>query len=139
MEIKKHAIQLVDLKIIELSFQARNSSAFRDDLEIEELSLISGYTDFDEKNKTINVKVKATIGDDDDDYPLRLIVDIRGKFSVNTDEFEIENIESWAKRNAPLILYPYVRENVYSLSSRVGLKDVLLPLLEIPSFKIIKK
>lgn len=138
MEIKKHAIQLVDLKIIELSFQARDSSAFRDDLEIEELSLISGYTDFDEKNKTINVKVRATIGDDDD-YPLRLVVDIRGKFSVNTDEFEIGNIESWAKRNAPLILYPYVRENVYSLSSRVGLKAVLLPLLEIPSFKIIKK
>ncbi|MGB5118833.1 MAG: hypothetical protein WBO26_18060 [Providencia rettgeri] len=135
MKTKKHAIQLVDFKTIEITFKVRNSLAFSNDIDCDEFSLMTGHSPFNQENNTINVMAKAIIGESDD-FPLYICIDVRGTFVVDTELFDVQYIESWAKRNAPYILYPYLREHVHSISCRVGLKEVMLPLLEVPTFKI---
>jgi len=51
-----------------------------------------------------------------------------GIFEVDEDKFPFKFIQNWAEKNAPLILYPYLREQVFSLSSRAGFGGTLLPL-----------
>ncbi|MEX5730759.1 MULTISPECIES: hypothetical protein [Providencia] len=135
MKTKKHAIQLVDFKTVEITFKARNSSAFSDEVDSTEFSLMTGHSPFNKDSSSINVMAKAVIGELDD-FPLYICVDVRGTFVVDTELFDVQYIESWAKRNAPYILYPYLREHVHSISCRVGLKGMMLPLLEVPTFKI---
>ena len=64
----------------------------------------------------------------------RYRVEILGLFNVDDERFPIKSVHSWAKQNAPLILYPYLREQVFSLTSRAGFEGTLLPLFQVPTF-----
>ena len=99
-------------------------------------------TEYNQENNKIGVKVSAFIGFDNEREKLQntqfwMEVIIEGVFIVDETRFPIEKIHIWAEQNAPLILYPYVREAAFSLTSRV-LKDsaALLPLLTVPTIKV---
>jgi preprotein translocase subunit SecB len=68
-----------------------------------------------------------------------LLVELMGVFEVVNDDpesgFNVEFIKQWARENAPMILYPYVREQMYGLTSRAGYSGVILPLMELPTIK----
>ncbi|MBA6244615.1 MULTISPECIES: protein-export chaperone SecB [Psychrobacter] len=62
-----------------------------------------------------------------------LEVDIFGVFTLE-GEFPRDKLEHWSNYNAPLILLPYVRENVAALCARSDL-NFHLPLIEVPTFR----
>ncbi len=77
--------------------------------------------------------------DDGAKAPFVLKVELIGLFTVDPERFPIEHVDQWARTNAPLVLYPYLREQVYGLTSRAGFNATLLPLLEIPTFRLMQQ
>ncbi len=100
------------------------------------------WSKYDEAAKTIQVFVQVEMGKDTEienefaQYPLHLRVALAGQFLVNEEEFPKERVDEWARVNAPFILYPYVREQIYSLTARCGFSPFLLPLVELPTIRL---
>jgi len=134
----KYPIQLQAIKVLELSLVV-NSDSETDDLpETGDFKISHGHSEYDAEDRDIAVSMKFEIEEDDDNYPFHMSVRILGIFSVG-DGFPIEHIEKWARGNAPLIIYPYLREHVYSLTIRAGYQGMILPLFTLPTFKLEEK
>jgi len=142
--LKKHPIQLSGLVVKELFIRVNNPNAFNDDDEDKKFSHVVGHSDFDSINSSIDIGVIVSIGDPDKnqgdkpDSKFDLRVNLLAKFNIDTENFPENKIEQWAKHNAPLVLYPYIREHVHALSIRAGIRPILLPLMEVPTL-LIKK
>ncbi|HGE8285718.1 protein-export chaperone SecB [Serratia bockelmannii] len=150
---RAHAVQLRSLQVLKLSIEVHDvKTAHSADYQAGNYAMEAGHSDFDTATSTIHVSMRVRAGRfavdednseaDNEEYekqPVSIWVEVGGVFIVDTEEFPVEQIPHWAEFNAPLIIYPYVREQVYGLSTRVGIKPLLLPLLEIPSFRIVKK
>lgn len=149
-EFKPHPAQMKSLQILKLSIEVHDPvAAHSDDYSFGEYALETGRSEFNEEDSTIQVMMRVRAGkfavDESNDtetnaefssQPISVLAEVGGIFFVNTEIFPKDQIHHWAETNAPLILYPYVREQVYGLSTRVGVKPVLLPLLEIPTIRI---
>lgn len=145
-----HPIQLREIKVLKLSIE--DNPAFDGDFAKEDFSDFGFYhmhSDYDAESQTFFVKVKAVIGQVEDGCeqgpdeeltvaPFNMVVELAGLFSVDESSFKTEYIDSFARRNAPLLVYPYLREHVYSLTNRAGYDPALLPLFEVPAFKLQK-
>ncbi|KAB8063210.1 MULTISPECIES: protein-export chaperone SecB [Janthinobacterium] len=132
-EYKLHAIQIIELRVAELSIKV-NLEAPRDS-ELPEFTIETGRSNYDPETQQIQVRMRIVAGEGEDDV-LSLKVELHGRFKVDETRFPIDQISHWADHNAPIVLYPYIREQVYSLTSKVGLPEGLLPLIEIPTFKV---
>lgn|SRR5450830_173165 len=132
---KRHAIQLTDLRVSELSIVV-DLSVPRD-ASISGFNIETGRSAYDDSTKQIQVKMRVTMGPQEGEQaPFQLVAELHANFEVDESRFEVRHINDWADKNAPLVLYPYLREQVYSLTSRAGFQEALLPLIEIPTFKI---
>ena len=98
-------------------------------------TLEASHSAYNEDEKTIQVRVRAVVAESEHN-PLSIYVEAVGLFKVDESRFNKQHVLRWAQINAPYTLYPYVREHVFSLASRVGAKGLIMPLLEIPTFKI---
>lgn len=132
-----HAIQLRALRVIELSIKLKPDRVLEESQSSPlDFNLTTGYGEYDADEHFIIVGVGASIGSENEDVPYDLKVDLRGTFEVDDTRFPLVHIEHWARNNAPLVLYPYLREHVYGLTSRIGATPVLLPLFEVPTFRV---
>lgn len=144
-KFKKHPIQIAALHVSELYIKVNNSSAFDEHDEYRgKFGLEVGTTDFDEHEDIIQVKMRATIGINEDqthdhESPINLSVELHGTFEVDVDNFPMDKIDHWAEHNAPFIIYPYLREHVMGLTTRAGIPGLLLPLFEVPLFRVTQK
>ncbi|UFN71097.1 hypothetical protein LN249_19840 [Vibrio alginolyticus] len=132
-----HAIQIDTINFLKTNIE-RNPNGSKGD---NNFAMQCARTEFDSTDNTVGVKVSAFIGYDEDGLPLPeaefwMEIVVEGIFEVDTERFPIDKINVWAQQNAPLILYPYVREAGYSLTSRI-LKDstAILPLLTVSTVK----
>lgn len=142
-KLKEHAINIEAVIPRELSIKLNvDDPMLMGDTEKIRYSIGVGYSKYDHKEKTITVAIKLETEEAENKTkkpPLSIRIELFGKFSVDEKRFPMKNIEDWAARNAPFILYPYLREHVYALTVRCGLKPLLLPLVEVPTFKIEKQ
>jgi preprotein translocase subunit SecB len=135
---KLHAIQLVALNVLELYIKV-NQSLEPADLKLgeQDFSIHTGHSKYNNENHNIAVKMEIVIGEEDGQKsPFILRVTIGGIFEVDETEFPIAHIEDWAKRNAPIILYPYIREQVFALTVRCGYAGLILPLVTVPTIRV---
>lgn len=136
-----HAIQLVGIKILELSIVVNpdiiTENARTDFDGAGPFSWNIGHSDYDHERKGIVVKAIINMGEEEKS-PFKLKIEMAGIFEVDESRFPLIHIEHWASNNAPLVLYPYLRELAYGLTTRAGFPGVLLPLLQVPTFKINK-
>ena len=134
---KQHPIQLERLSTRRLLAEIKNESVnYSYDGEID-LVIEHGISDFDESTSTISVGLRVEVTpEESEDFSIS--VEIVGHFSVDTENFKKEHLDRWSKFNAPFILLPYIREQVYGLSNRIGLKNMILPLFIQPQFKEIE-
>lgn len=138
-----HPIQLSSIRVGQLYIKINDASAFDKDNEeiIKGFNLEVAASEFDESNNVIHVRLRTSIGQNEDhsdneNYPINLLVELHGTFSVDTEKFPIKYLERFAMGNAPLIIYPYLREHVMGLTTRAGIPGLILPLFEVPQFKI---
>lgn len=134
---KLHPIQLKGIRIHELYVKAYANFLEEEDKAFQ---LGVGFSEFDVENSTIDVGVFVVIGNpiDREDTPrnyskLDLKVHLFGRFQVDRYQFPLDKLDIWAERNAPLILYPYLRQYVHTLSSYVLPEAIILPLMEVPT------
>jgi len=136
-----HAIQLKSLDIQELHFSVVENTSKGREIEESMFQFITKHSAYDSDSESIGVKLEVRLGYEDapsaelEPLPFKLKVAVAGLFKVDQKRFNLEYIEDWASKNAPLILYPYVRENVNSLATRCGFYGLLLPLFEVPTIK----
>lgn len=135
-QFSKHPIQLVHFKVAKLSIEINTDVDQEIVPDAKHFMLKTGRSDYDNETKSLMVTIGAEITSSDNTSPYDLDVELFGIFEVDEENFPLIHIESWAEKNAPLILYPYLREHVYSLTSRCGFEGALLPLLKVPTFKI---
>ncbi len=129
--MKHHPIQLIDLQIRELRILVNNpAECQKDNLEAKVAYQVGSHTFKDDKD-ILMAGLRCLINIDQENAPFEVLVDIVGVFTVG-DEFPRDKVEHFAKHNAPIILMPYIRENVYSLAIRAGV-NVHLPLVQVPT------
>jgi preprotein translocase subunit SecB len=144
-ELVKHAIQLKGIAIKELFIRINSYEQNDNNNEIDRRFKLSiGHSEFDRELGEMDVGIVVNIGNpsdhegDEKKSEFDLKVHLLAKFSVDQNRFPIEQIDHWAENNAPLVLYPYIREHVHALSIRAGIKPILLPLMEVPTLRIDK-
>lgn len=139
-EHKLHPIQIEGIKVKELFVRDNFSNETPQDDLVGKFKMKVSHSAFDAENQMITIGLVIELGEPNSIEPVNGTVDLRvqlmAKFSVDTDTFPREKLEHWAQHNAPMILYPYAREQVYSLSSRALDNPILLPLLQVPTLKI---
>jgi len=128
--MKHHPIQLKAIQTKKLHLEIFNKHiASRDELEVDVQFKVGSKVPSSDDD-VILVNFICTVNKDNG---FNLQVDIFGVFALEGD-FPRDKIEHWSKNNAPLILLPYVRENVASLCIRSDL-NFHLPLIEVPTFR----
>ncbi|MEM8103182.1 protein-export chaperone SecB [Morganella morganii] len=147
---KTHPIQIASIHVGKLYINVNNPMAFEDDAESysNNFDLEVAVSDFDDVDRLIHVRLRAKIGIingegsdefiDDKESPINLMVELRGALEVNTEAFPMDKLEHFSMYNAPLLIYPYLREHVMGLTTRAGLRGLILPLFEVPPFKLQK-
>lgn len=131
-----HPIQLNSILVRELHIVANIPPDEAVGVSGEKIALFTGFTAYDQEEKEIGVSAKIESGfDEEEPQPYSIRIEIVGSFHVDEDKFDIGDLEDWARRNAPLILFPYLREHAYALSSRCGFEPLILPLMEVPTFR----
>ena len=144
MSMPKHPIQMDVIRVPELAIRMNRESDDSNEQSVGkgEFRMTCGHSEFDADAKEISVGVIIEIGEIDapneSEHEFDLRVRVEATFSIDTDVFPVDKIEHWASHNAPLIIYPYLREEVYSLTARALRSPKLLPLLELPTIKIEK-
>lgn len=142
-EYNLHPIQLEKIEVLQLSIKVKDSSPEvegegEDAPDSGNFGLYHAHSDYDPNHKLIAVKAGISIKDDDS-FPFLLEIEIMGVFSVDDENFPMDKLEHWARTNAPLTLYPYLREHVYGLTSRAGFDGgLILPLFAVPTLRFNK-
>jgi preprotein translocase subunit SecB len=137
---KPHPIQTNSISVRELYIKANEFPDVDKAIEVGEAAIRVGHSKYDEETKVIVVALKLEGGLEPEKTkaPFTIKVELVGEFQVDESKFPKDQIYNWADRNAPMILMPYLREHVYSLTMRCGFKPMLLPLMEVPVFYNIK-
>jgi len=140
-EFTKHPIHLVSLGVRELFIGSNVTPDATISVEPDSCSITVASTPYDSKGKRILVSLKLEVGRETGkrpEVPYSMRIELIGIFEVDEAQFLVEHVDDWAMRGAPLVLYPYLREHAFGLSSRCGFKPLLLPLVEVPTFKVEK-
>lgn len=139
-KLTPHPIQLLHLGVKGLYIRSNRPPDMNTTINPEDPTIKISTSPYDEKQKKIAVSITLETGMDTKktQAPYAMKIELVGIFTVDEARFAPKNVPDWAKRGAPMILFPYLREHAFGLSSRCGFKPLLLPLLEVPTFKIDK-
>ncbi|WP_404407368.1 protein-export chaperone SecB [Pseudidiomarina marina] len=139
---KIHPIQLIDVKVRRLHVDLLRPVTENVEVDIKNFTFSHSHSKYNEETKTFIVMASAEIGIDDngeiiesEDNIVAMRVDIAGFFKVDEEKFPKQHVETFAERNAPLIVYPFLREQTYGLLSKAGINGVVLPLFHIQPIK----
>ncbi|HKP38178.1 MAG TPA: protein-export chaperone SecB [Pyrinomonadaceae bacterium] len=149
--LKLYPIQAVHIGPRELYIKANEPPSESLGMEGSDCDFVVGHSDYDPSEKVIKIAIKAEAGrsqrsseggpeskevETKDLPPFHLRIEMVGIFAVDDTMFPADRIYEWANNNALFIMYPYLREHVFALTVRAGFKPLLLPLVEVPLFRI---
>jgi preprotein translocase subunit SecB len=130
-----HPIQLHEIGVTQLSCVINDVKAakdFRGDIDLE---IKTGISDLVPGDGHIAVGIQARVAPDvdgDNEPAFEIKVELSGQFEVDLERFKFEDLTDWAKINAPFLLLPYVREQIYGLGLRAGMTGLVIPLFVQP-------
>lgn len=137
-----HPMQLEAISVKRLRVDVWDESLAEDFEGDVKFLFQNGHGELNKEDSTISIGVRAIIGDPPDSSepaesptPFFIEVELFGVFSVDLARFQERLVPNWARMNAPYLLLPYVREQVYGLASRAGIKGLLVPLFVQPQFR----
>lgn len=139
---RDHPIQIDRIDIIALSAKLVGSGKTSNDGEDENHFVLKvAHSEFLKDQKQIVVMVSCDLfhRDNKEKPGYEISASVSGLFNVDVERFPVQFVEDWAEKNAPLVLYPMLREHIYNLSSRCGIQKIILPLLEVPTYKIVRE
>lgn len=127
-----HPIQLREITVSHLSISVHDFKEAKNYEGEVDLTIKIGTSDFDENDPFIAVGIKVSVAprksESDASSSFEIKVELSGQFQVDFKQFKFEHLNRWAQINAPFLLMPFVREQVYGLAMRAGIKGVVFPL-----------
>jgi preprotein translocase subunit SecB len=134
-----YPIQPTFIVVKEIHFASRRPPRKTDKIDESQIKFSQSLSPFDEVQKRIQVTLSAEFGFDTSatNPPFSVKVVMIGEFAIS-DEFPRDKIQLWANVNAPFVIYPYLRERLYYITSQGGFPPIMLPLLQIPTIKLEK-
>jgi preprotein translocase subunit SecB len=133
LELTEHGVQLNYVAVKEMHFESTRLPSAIPVAEYGETSISTGRSDYNEEAKTIQVKLLFELVGAKE---MQMRVELVAQFKVDESVFPKDKIHAWAERASHYILFPFLREQVYALSMRVGLQPVMVPTFLLPTFKI---
>jgi len=145
-KFQHHPIQLIDITVLKLNMTVSDPHVARDYEGEITLKLDIGRSELvqDDPNVSVGLRIlfdsnsssetEMVIEQDGDSNQPAFSgeVELVGHFTVDYSKFKFEHLASWAKINAPFLLLPFVREQVYGLAIRAGIKGLVFPLFVQP-------
>jgi preprotein translocase subunit SecB len=130
-QLKKHPIQLVEIRVNDLTFKRMKYSDGELDVSFQ---IATGKAEFAPDSDIIKCGIKAECqGKQGSEIEFLLNVEIIGIFAIDKPNFSAETVPLWQEKNAPFILMPFLREQVYGLSIRAGLPPIIIPMAVVPT------
>jgi len=138
--LEKHPIQLEHISISKIDFVGYRSALQGDVAGESSVNVNFKYSPYNIDQKAIMLMGEATIGSKLEspsletvkENPFYLYVRIHGFFTADESQVDAGYADSFASKNAPTLMYPYLREHVHSVAIRCGYPNVVLPLVKIP-------
>jgi preprotein translocase subunit SecB len=135
-----HPVQIVYLGVKELSLITHELPELSKKIILEDkmkprYSVSRG--EYDTENHNINVFIDCEIGsaDQKDGTPLYIRVIIGVLFLIiDPVKFTSTDVINFANNYSKFMIYPFIREHVYSLSVRAGFQPIILPSIQVPIF-----
>ena len=131
-----HPIQLKEIFVSELSALVHDQNAARDFQGNVNVKTKMGNTPYEEGSSFVGVRVDVSVApalEEGKECPsFEFSVKLEGHFEVDFTKFKPEYIDEWARVNAIFLIMPYVREHMYGLALRTGIRGIVLPMLVIP-------
>ena len=145
MEISLHPIQLQFVAVRELFIQTFYPPVPGENYVPEAGQLTTSVAQFDAERKVIQISLQFKIGLDHEPseeeiseiksksaQPFRIRVHLVAQFSIDTNNFPESKIQQWGKANAPALMFPFLREHVFGLTSRCSYTPLILPMIVLP-------
>lgn len=105
------------------------------DYEVDEDAKINlkfkAINNIQEESATVELETELELTSDNK-TALRLNCNFVGFFSIDKDNENME-MEDYIKNNAPALIFPYIREHISSVTTKAGIRPVLLPPINIIS------
>lgn len=134
-----YPVQPTFIVVREIHFVSHRPPSNEDKIDESEIHFTQQISPFDERQKRVQVTLGAEfgfqVGPEKPKPPFSVKVVMTGEFSIS-DEFPRDKIQLWAYRNAAFVIFPYLRERLYYITSQAGYPPILLPLIQIPTIKI---
>lgn len=124
----QYPIQLEAIRPVRLEIRLVPEEDQVQPLQEPELEYYIAVCDHTKEAGRFLVSMRCTVGKPDNTTIVFMQVEVAALFSLEHGEPTIEELNEWARAKASYIIYPFLRENIHSLSSRVGL-DYTLPLV----------
>ena len=144
-----HPVQLTNVFVRELFIQTFKPLSADYKVDPEDIHTESLVTEYNPTEKTVQVGMRVYIGDvhepiDLDNNnpaaarksPLRMLVHLIGHYVVDESQFPLDLLSTWAQQGGSMTLLPYVREHVFSLTARCGIRPVILPVWQLPTINV---
>lgn len=146
MEFKLHPIQLRFVAVRELYIRTFYPPAVSAKYSPATSNLQANAAPLDPQTNVVQIGLHFRSGRETDptdedlasmkasqEQPFRVVVQIVAEFFVDTNKFPAEKVPAWAKINAPAILFPFLREQVFALTARCGFNPLILPMIHLPT------
>lgn len=129
---QNHPIQLMKVDIKELFFKSNESSDPNYEFPEDHIRVGIGCSEPSEQD-FFSIGIKISLGSEEDQSNKYFAkIELIGHFYIDTENFKLEHLPSWTKNNAPIVLLPFIREHLYSITLRAGFKPFILPLIQVP-------
>lgn len=99
-----------------------------------QLGIHMTYGPFDPEQNTAEMEIDLKVMHNDNAV-VKIVTKFVGLFSVIPDK-ENMDIQEFLENNAPALMYPYVREHISAITTKAGIKTVILPPLNVRALLI---
>lgn len=141
--LQPHPLELVKVDVVQLTFVTNKRPTVETYIDGRNVELSVRQDPIETEGEWLQVFVRAAYGipgidcepEDAPTTDCSLIVELAGTFRKHMD-LPRETLELFQNNGALIILTPYLREHVYSLSARAGIQPIIIPILQVPVFKL---
>jgi preprotein translocase subunit SecB len=137
--VQLYPIQTTFIAVREIHFVSHRPPSPDDKIEQTSISITQSATPFNEATRRVQVTLAADFGTSAEPKPnpppFTVRVAMTGEFVIDPS-FPADKINLWVTLNAAFVIYPYLRERLYYITSQGGYPPILLPLMQIPTIKI---
>ena len=142
----EHPVQLVGISVAHLMISVRQAVTPDYRIDAREVRIAATDATMLEGKNIFTLSVRASYrapgfslpmdNSGSDDSCVSFLVEMTGEYEFNREVMSEEDIVRFTKQGALHLMLPFVRDQVYSLTMRAGIKPVMIPTYQIPIFYV---